>query len=81
MKNKKAFDALYEWCNRASDFDHFYDGLTRTLNEGEAKRLFTECCSGVGYPKGMQGQAKEFWDRFRVSKAKVSALKNRKRIK
>jgi len=81
MKNKKAFDALYEWCNRASDFDHFYDGLTCAFNEGEVKRLFNGCCSGVGYPKGMQGQAKEFWDRFRVSKAKAEILKNRKRIK
>jgi hypothetical protein len=79
VKNKKAFDALYEWCNCASDFDHFYDGLTCVLNEGEAKRLFAEKCSGVGYLKGMQGQAQEFWDRFRVPKAKQAVLKNRKR--
>lgn len=79
MRNKKAFDALYEWCNRAIDFDHFYDGLTHVFNEGEAKRLFAEKCSGVGYQKGMIYQAQEFWDRFRVSKAKIAALKKRGR--
>ena len=77
-KIKKSFAALYEWCNSTSDFDHFYDGLTRILNEGDAKRLFAERCSDIGYPKGMRGQAQEFWDRFRISKEKSKILKERK---
>jgi hypothetical protein len=62
IRRYRALDALRDFANKAENFDHFYDGMTRVIGEGEAKRLFAE-----RYGKMlMVDQALMFWNEFRT---------------